>query len=296
MQHFLYFTWEHKDFGIDLGFFIIRAYSLMWALAFILGFLVMKHIVFKTEKVSDVYLEPFLFYTLVGCMLGARLGHVLFYQTELIWEHPLAVLLPISPDEQSSFLGINGYRFSGYQGLASHGATIGMIISTLLFHRKFPKLNLLWLFDRLVMAVPIGGALIRIGNFFNSEIVGKESDLPWAVKFMYQSAEYGNVIPRHPAQLYEALGYIILFLMLYFIYTKTDKRNYKGWMFGFFFVILWTIRFIVEFFKEPQGSEKLAQLFGNSLNNGQLLSIPFIIFGFYLMFVAKQYNQPPIKE
>jgi len=297
MNHFLYITWDlgSPSPGIDLGFFVIRYYSLMWALAFYVGLETMKRIVFKTEKVDPSYLEPFLFHTIIGCMIGARLGHVIFYQTELLWEHPLAVLLPISPDPDGSVFGIlKGYTFSGFAGLASHGATLGMIISTYIFHRKYPKLNLYWLIDRLILTIPIGGALIRIGNFFNSEIIGKVANYPWCVNFI-QAAEFDGR-PRHPTQLYEALGYIILFFILVWIYYKTDKRRYRGWMFGFFFMVLWLIRFFVEFYKEPQGEEALAKWFNLGLNNGQLLSIPFIILGIVMMITAKKYTHPPVKE
>ncbi len=287
MLNLLYYTWDAGEVpGIDLGFFVIRYYSLMWVLAFVSGYYIMKWI-FTREKVDLKYLEPFLTYSIVGCMVGARLGHVLFYEPELFKEDPLSVFLPFSFKD--------GFRFTGFAGLASHGATIGFLISTYLFHRKFKELDLVWLFDRLVLAIPIGGALIRLGNFFNSEIVGKPYDGPTAVLFPHQ-AGYGDIVPRHPAQLYEAGAYVVLFIVLMLIYGLTNKKDYRGWIFGFFLVCLWTIRFFVEYFKEPQGKEDLAEAIGLGLNNGQLLSIPFIIFGMYLMIKAKKYHKQIVKK
>ncbi len=283
MINLLYTTWDLGEVpGIDLGFFVIRYYSLMWILAFVSGYQIMKYI-FKKEGIDEKYLEPFLTYSILGCMIGARLGHVIFYEPELFREDFWSVFLPFSFKD--------GIRFTGFAGLASHGATIGFLISTFLFYRKYHKeFDLVWLFDRLVIAVPIGGALIRLGNFFNSEIVGKPYEGSLAVLFPHQ-AGYGAIVPRHPAQLYEAFGYVVLFIILAFIYTQTNRKDYKGWLFGFFLVFLWTIRLTVEFFKEPQGKEELAQSINIGLNNGQLLSIPFILLGFYLMFNAKKYKK-----
>ena len=133
-----------------------------------------------------------------------------------------------------------------------------------------------------------GGAAIRVGNFINSELVGKPSDLPWAVKFVQQSAGYGdNLIARHPAQLYEAICYVIIFFIIWHIYRKTDKKYHQGYIFGLFFVLLWCVRFFVEFFKEDQGDEFVAQALNIGLNNGQILSIPFIIVGVIVMMTSK---------
>ncbi len=279
----LLYTWDvGKVPGIDLGFFVIRYYSLMWVFAFVSGYQIMKYMFIK-EKVDLKYLEPFLTYSILGCMIGARLGHVIFYEPELFKEDFFSVFLPFSFKE--------GIKFTGFAGLASHGATIGFLISTFLFYRKYhQEFDLVWLFDRLVIAVPIGGALIRLGNFFNSEIVGKEFHGTWAVEFPHAHG-YGEVVPRHPAQLYEAGAYVLLFIILAFIYTQTNKKDYRGWIFGFFLVCLWTIRLVIEIFKEPQGDEKLANALDLGLNNGQLLSIPFILFGVYLMLSAKKYKK-----
>lgn len=277
MSHLLYIIWD-PSLGIHLGNFTLRYYSLMYVIAFGLGFYLMD-IIFKKDHINRKLLDPLFIYMFLAVILGARLGHVLFYQKELFVEDPLAVFLPIrtKPD----------FEFTGFQGLASHGAAIGILISLYLFSRKYLKRNILWILDRIVIPVAIGGMFIRFGNFINSEIVGKvcSENLPWGVLFIQQDThEYGVVSPRHPAQLYEALGYFLLFISLLYIYFRTDKKKYLGWIFGYFLIILFGIRFIVEFFKEPQGKEYINWL---GLNTGQWLSIPFIIAGILILITAK---------
>ena len=212
---------------------------------------------------------------------------------------------------------INGYEFTGFTGLASHGAAIGIIIGMYLLSRKYKDLKMLWVLDRVVITVAIGAFFVRLGNFFNSEINGKITDESFilATKFVRDSddmpaasalqitkeqtvnaayaalennpkfAEYFNAIPfRHPAQLYEGVAYIFVFLILYYFYWKTDKKNQSGFLFGLFLVLLWTIRFFVEFVKKSQGGfEETLGL----LSTGQWLSIPFILVGLYFMFRKK---------
>lgn len=304
-MHLLKFDWNPST-GIDIiGNFKIHYYSLMWLLAFIIGYQIMK-VIFKKEKVSQEYLEPLFLYTVLATMLGARLGHVIFYQPELIKEDFFSIFLPFK------FKG--GFEFTGFQGLASHGAAIGIIIGMYLYRKKYTFKSLMWLFDRIIITIPIGGAFVRFGNFINSEIIGEKSgDFPLGVRFIqnyYNKYEivrdtgiknakdaYAAVtdnpkfqylldaVPyRHPAQLYEAFFYVILFIILWVIYTKTKKAQQEGFLFGVFLVLLWTIRFFVEFFKEPQGDEFINWF---NLNTGQWLSIPFILVGFYLMFFYK---------
>ncbi|SUP52115.1 Prolipoprotein diacylglyceryl transferase [Weeksella virosa] len=145
----------------------------------------------------------------------------------------------------------------------------------------------MWILDRIAVVVPLGGAAVRFGNFMNSEIVGKPSDLPWAVKFLAQSSSYGEVVPRHPAQLYEALGYIILGFIMWTLYQKIQYRKQMGALLGVFLFFLFLIRFIVEFFKENQGKEAVAETINVGLNNGQILSIPFMLIGLYLFISSK---------
>lgn len=289
--------------GIDIvGNFKLHFYSLMWVIAFILGWYIMKRI-FTKEKVSLEYLDPLFIYTVLATMLGARLGHVLFYQSELIKEDFFSIFLPFSFK--------NGVEFTGFQGLASHGAAIGIILGMYLYRRNYKYKSLLWILDRVVISVASGAVFIRIGNFINSEIIGKESgDFPLGVRFIqdyynkYEALRITGIknvekaydaianntklldlVPyRHPAQLYESFCYIFVFLALWYFYLKTPKKDQSGFLFGLFLILLWTIRFFVEFVKEPQGEEYINWL---GLNTGQWLSLPFILIGLYFMFVYK---------
>ncbi len=266
--------------GIQLGPVTLHFYSLMFVFAFGFGYILMTRI-FKIDNVNQKYLEPLFTWTLIGTILGARLGHVIFYQPELFKEDFWSVFLPISTK--------NGFKFTGFSGLASHGATIALIFTTLYYSFKIIKKNPFWVYDRLGIVVALGGAFVRMGNFFNSEIVGKPADpnSPFALLFPQQSSEYGLTVPRYPSQLFEAVGYVALFILLWVLYRKTDKKYQQGWLFGLFFIILWAIRFFVEFLKEPQGDEFI-QIGG--LNTGQVLSIPFMIAGVVIMIISKKFK------
>lgn len=302
-MHLLQFDWNPLT-GIDIvGNFKIHFYSLMWVAAFVIGWQIMKRI-FKRENIKIEYLDPLFIYTVLATMLGARLGHVIFYQSELILQDPLSVLLPFR------FKG--GFEFTGFQGLASHGAAIGIIIGMYLYRRKYTYKSLMWILDRIVIPVASGAVFIRIGNFINSEIIGKITDSPLGVRFIqehYNKREITQItgikdvkkayqavtdnpqfqslldaVPfRHPAQLYESFCYVFVFLILVFFYLKTKKSEQTGFLFGLFLVMLWTVRFFVEFVKEAQNVERSDW----ALNTGQWLSIPFILIGFYFMFVYK---------
>ena len=271
---FLQIVWEPSSDGIRLfGDFKIHYYSLMWMLAFVLGYQIMKKI-YKNEEQSEKKLESLFMYSVLGIMIGARLGHVIFYQSELFREDFFSVFLPFK------FSG--GFEFTGFRGLASHGATIGMITSMYIYNKKVLKKSVLWILDRVVIACALGGIFIRIGNFFNSEIIGKAAaeGLPWAVVF-----KAVDNIPRHPGQLYEALGYIFVFLIVNSIYWRTKKGLQEGYLFGLFLLLLMTVRVFVEQFKIAQVDGREDWILG--LNTGQVLSIPFIMIGIYFMFFYK---------
>lgn len=270
MMHFLSFVWDPSK-GIDLGFFMIRYYSLMFVVAFVLGWFITKRI-FKNEKESDAKLDSLFIYMVIAILLGARLGHVLFYQTELLWQDPLSVLLPFS--------FVPEIEYTGFQGLASHGAAIGVIIAMFIYSKKVLKRPVLWILDRVVIPVACGAIFVRIGNFINSEIIGKATNSDFGVVFKQLEEDSA----RHPAQLYESFGYIFVFAALWFMYWKTNKGQQRGFLFGLFLVLLWTVRFIVEFVKEAQVDER-ADWF---LNTGQLLSIPFVIIGLYFMVTSSK--------
>ena len=269
--------------GIHLGPITLHFYSLMFICAFGLGYVLMRRM-FTIDHVNQKYLEPLFTWTLIGTILGARIGHVVFYQPELFKEDFWSVFLPISTK--------NGLKFTGFSGLASHGATIALILTTLYYSYKIIKKNPFWVYDRLGIVVSIGGAFVRLGNFFNSEIIGKPVDenSPFALLFPQQSSEYGVTVPRYPTQLFEAFGYVCLFILLWVLYRKTDKKYQQGWLFGLFFIILWAVRFFVEFLKEPQGDEFI-QFAG--LNTGQILSIPFMIAGLVIMIYSKNNTIAP---
>jgi len=308
MTQFLSITWNPSE-GLDLGFFMIRYYSLMFVVAFGLGWFIMKHI-FQREGESLEKLDKLFIYTLVATLLGARLGHVFFYDWDYFKNHPAEILLPFRFSPK--------FEFTGFAGLASHGAAIAIILTMVYYSRKIIHRPLLWVLDRVVIPVTSGGIFVRFGNFMNSEILGRETsaDLPTAVRFIrgednlgkrevmartginnydeaYKAVETNpqfssilDAIPyRHPAQLYEAMGYVIVFAIIFYMYWKTNARKSHGLIFGVFLVLLWTVRFVVEFVKESQGGFE-----GENpvLLTGQWLSIPFIIAGFILIFTANR--------
>ena len=264
-MQFLSYTWDPSA-GIDLGFFMIRYYSLMFVIAFVLGWYLMKKI-YTHEGLSQEKLDSLFIYMVIAILLGARLGHVIFYQPELFTQDPLSILLPIRT--------VPDFKFTGFQGLASHGAAIGVIISMYFYAKKVLKKPILWILDRVVIPVASGGVFVRIGNFINSEIIGKPTQSDFGVIFK----QLGEDFPRHPAQLYESFCYIFVFLILWYVYWKTNKRKQMGFLFGLFLVLLWTVRFFIEFIKEAQVDERADWV----LNTGQLLSIPFIILGVYFI-------------
>lgn len=272
-MHALQIVWDPATQGISIGSFTIHYYSMMWMVAFILGWYITKKI-YRNENETDQKLDSLFIYSVLGIMIGARVGHVVFYQSELITQDPLSIFLPFK------FAG--GFEFTGFRGLASHGAAIGMIISMYLYNKKVLKRSVVWILDRVVVPVALGAVFVRIGNFFNSEMIGKEAsaDLPWAIVFK----DYDE-LARHPGQLYEAFGYVFVFLILWYLYWKTKKREQLGFLFGLFLVLLMTVRLFVENFKIEQVAGRDDWLF--TLNTGQVLSIPFILIGLYFMFYYK---------
>ena len=274
----MYFTkieWAPSETLFNIGSFGIHYYSLMFIIAFGLGYYLMKKI-FDEEKISLEYLESLFVYMVLSILLGARLGDVFFYSWDYYQNHLLEILLPIKDTPQ-------GYIFTGFRGLASHGAVIGSLIGLYLYRLKFRERSLLWLLDRVTIPVAIGASFVRLGNFFNSEIVGKYSNSNFGVVFLNR----GENLPRHPAQLYESFSYFLLFYFLRQVY-KTEKKHKEGYLIGLFFVGMFTIRFIIEFIKESQGGfEEILGL----ISTGQWLSVPFILLGLFLMFrIPKNIN------
>ncbi|WP_185877369.1 prolipoprotein diacylglyceryl transferase [Blattabacterium cuenoti] len=261
--------------------FPIYVYSIMFIISFILGWLIMKYI-YHNDNINCEYLDPLLRYTFFGTLIGARLGQVFFYDFLYFYDHCIEIFFPIKENKNNYLLGIiKGYEYSGYRGFSSHGAIIGVILSSFLYKKKFLKnKSFFWLCDRLCIISSISGVFIRIGNFFNSEIIGKPCYLPWGVRFFKANIET-LIIPRHPTQIYESTAYLFTFLFLLYFYKK--KKLCNGFLSGIFFILIWSFRFLIEFLKEPQGIEFIKI---NNLNTGQCLSIPFIIFGLFLIFFS----------
>jgi prolipoprotein diacylglyceryl transferase len=273
-MHFLQIVWDPKSEGINLfGNFTIHYYSMMWMLAFILGWYIMKRI-YTHENQTEEKLDSLFIYSVLGIMIGARLGHVIFYQPELFKDDFFSIFLPFRFKPE--------VEFTGFRGLASHGAAIGMILSMYLYNKKILQESVLWILDRVVIPAALGAIFVRIGNFFNSEMIGKPADesLPWAIVF-----KNFDDVARHPGQLYEAVGYIFVFLILWFLYWKTKKSEQTGFLFGLFLVLLMTVRLYVEQFKIEQVTGREDWILG--MNTGQVLSIPFILIGLYFMFMYK---------
>jgi phosphatidylglycerol---prolipoprotein diacylglyceryl transferase len=360
-----YMIWNGSPEIFSIGTFALRWYGLFFALGFLITQQILYYM-FKKEGKPQKDVETLTIYMVVATILGARLGHVIFYQPEIIWENPLGIFLPFE---------LSPFRFTGLQGLASHGAAIGILFALWLYSRKNkPGQSYLQILDRIVILVALTGALIRLGNFFNSEIIGKPTDSPAAVVFVnkltealeerksggkeiIESVEYqqnpdvpkgangriplsiyiffqpgiteddartfveysvkdllsnrlyeffdegnmpidyelatqknGNLgakiktfgIARHPAQLYEALSSLLLFVVLYLIWARYKENLRPGLIFGIFLIVLWTLRFAYEFLKEPQESfEEELPLF-----MGQILSIPLIIAGILVLIYA----------
>lgn len=262
------FEWAPNETIFKIGSFGLHYYSLMFVIAFTVGFYMMKKF-YQHEKVSEEYLEPLFIFTIVGTLLGARLGEVFFYNWDYYQNNLAEILLPIK-------ITTDGVEFTGYRGLASHGAAIGIITSLYLYQRKYSYRPLLWVLDRLCITVAFAGIFIRIGNFFNSEIVGLYSNSDFGVVFLNR----GEVLPRHPVQLYESFGYLVVFLILRHLYWNTNRKDQTGFLFGAFFVLLFGVRFIAEFVKESQGGFETSL---GLLSTGQWLSIPLILVGFYLL-------------
>ncbi|MBT4679657.1 MAG: prolipoprotein diacylglyceryl transferase [Flavobacterium sp.] len=279
-MNFLSITWD-PSLGIDLGFFTIRWYSLMFVAAFILGLRLMKKIYIE-EKIPLEKLDTLFMYTFISMLVGMRLGEVFFYSWDYYKNNLLEIILPIkrAAGESAIFGLIEGWKFTGYTGFASHGAAIAIIVTMYWYSRKHLNKPLLFILDRMAIVSALGAAFVRLGNFFNSEIYGKPTGSNFGVVFKSSDAE---MLPRHPTQLYEALCYLILFFVLWKFYWKTDKKQKTGFLFGVFMIGLWSARFFIEFFKEAQVDGREDWIL-NSLNTGQVLSIPLILIGLWLVF------------
>jgi prolipoprotein diacylglyceryl transferase len=276
-----YIPWSPSPIIFSLGGFEIRYYSLFFALGFILGYMMIHRMVVK-EGENPKILDSFLVYVVIGTIIGARLGHCFFYDWEYFSKHPLEIILPVQFEPT--------FQFTGFRGLASHGGAAGIFIALLLLARKQKK-SVFWYLDKLAVVVPLAAMFIRLGNLMNSEIVGDPTNLPWAFQFSLMDSEGGKqdpMAPRHPTQLYEAIGYLITFGFMVWYYANRYGKVMHGHVFGVFFAILFAFRFFIEYTKLNEGIGEDALL-----NMGQILSIPFVIAG---VAVALIKNKTPKEE
>ena len=281
MTFLLSIDWNPSTELFKIGSFAIRYYSLMFIISFVLGSYLMKKI-FIADKIAIEKLDPLFMYVVIATILGARLGHVFFYDWAYFQNHLSEIILPIRyvKGEALLFGMIKNYTFTGFAGLASHGAAVGIILSLYFYSKKVINKPFLFILDRVGIIVALAGFFIRIGNLMNSEIIGK----PTHSNFGFVFKKLGEDFPRHPTQLYEAFSYLIIFFVLWRIYWKTDKKEQLGYLFGVFFALLWTVRFVIEFLKEPQVEERTTWL----LNTGQWLSIPLVLIGLYFMLTSSK--------
>ena len=276
MNELLYITWNPS---VEFGPF--RWYGLCWLIGLALAYLIVKRL-YKEQKIKDELFDPLFFYCFIGILLGARLGHCIFYEPDYFltsFKGFIEMFIPIR------FLEDGGWKFVGYQGLASHGGTLGLIIALWLYVKR-TKLSIWTVLDNIAIATGTTACFIRLGNLMNSEIIGKVTDVPWAFIF-----ERVDMLPRHPGQLYEAIAYAILFVIMWTIYKKSQKPKAKsqmpivgtGWYFGLCLTYIFTFRFFIEYTKELQEAFEASL----PLDMGQILSIPFIIIGVVCMLRAK---------
>ena len=266
----LFVRWDVNPTMISIGSFEIRYYGLMWALALGISAYIFSRII-KREGYPDKLFDSIFWYGVLSTIIGARLGHCLFYdpgQYLTSGKGFVEMLLPIK------FLAGGGWKFTGYEGLASHGGTLGLMIALWLYCRK-TKLHYMDVVDMIAVATPITACFIRLANLMNSEIIGNPTDVPWAFVF-----ERVDMLPRHPGQLYEAIAYLILFFIMIYLYKNYSKKLHRGFFFGLCLAYIFTFRFFIEFVKQNQEAFEDNMMF----NMGQWLSVPFIIIGFYFMF------------
>ena len=278
---FNYIQWSPRLEALSLGPFSIRWYSLCWLIGLALAYFIVRKLFYEQDIAirkkrvkgkweEENLFEPLFIYCFLGILIGARLGHCLFYQPDFFLssgKHFIEMLLPIH------YLPDGGWKFTGYEGLASHGGTIGIMIALWLY-AKWSKLPILTIIDNICIATPVTACFIRLGNLMNSEIIGKVTDVPWAFIF-----ERVDMQPRHPGQLYEAIAYAIFFFIGWYFYKKKPERVGTGFFFGLCLTLIFTFRFFIEYTKDIQEEFEAGML----LNMGQILSIPFVVFGIWLI-------------
>ena len=269
-----YIVWQPDIEAFHLGPFAVRWYGLMWVIGIVLAYLLVQRL-YKEQKIKDEYFDPLAFYCFFGILIGARLGHCLFYEPDYFLTSGKGLIEMILPIR---FLPEGGWKLIGYAGLASHGGTLGLMIALWMYVRK-TKLSIWMVLDNIAIVTGSTACCIRLGNLMNSEIIGKITDVPWAFIF-----EHVDAVPRHPGQLYEAIAYAILFVIMWTLHKKMPEKIGTGWYFGFCLTYIFTFRFFIEYTKEIQEAFEASL----PIDMGQILSIPFIILGTYCMIKAKK--------
>ena len=267
----LFIHWNPDIFLFHIGSFGVRWYSLCWAIGLISVYL-LEHKLFREQRIPEEKFDPLVYYCFFGILIGARLGHCLFYEPEYYLSHLLEMLLPMKQDV------MGGWHLTGYEGLASHGGTLGLMIALCLYVRH-SGLKLLTVLDNIAIVTPVCACAIRMGNLMNSEIIGKVTDVPWAFIF-----ERVDMLPRHPGQLYEALCYAAFFGIHWFFYRRQPQKVGTGFFFGLCLTLIFTARIFIEYTKENQVDFENGMLF----NMGQLLSVPFVLLGLWSMWRSRK--------
>ena len=272
MLDFIY--WQPNEIAFHVGSYGVRWYGLCWLTGLTLGFFLMQWL-YKKHKYPDEKFEPLFLYVFIGVLVGARLGHCIFYQPDYFLtsgKHIVEMFLPIK------FLDGGGWKFIGYEGLASHGGVVGMLVGLYMYIRKY-KMPTWVVLDFMGICSGITATFIRLGNLMNSEIIGKQTDVPWA--FIFANVDQA---PRHPGQLYESLFYLFTFIVILLIYRKHPEKVGTGFYFGLCLTMIFTFRFLIEYTKEIQEAFEA----GLPIDMGQILSIPLIALGVWAMITSKK--------
>lgn len=284
-----YIDWQPNLELFSIGSFSLRWYSMMWVIGLLFAYFIVQRL-YKQQRIADEKFEPLFLYCFLGTLIGARLGHCIFYEPGYYLTSKIGLMEMFLPMHHT----VEGWKFTGYEGLASHGGTIGLFIGLLLYARKY-KMGLWTVIDNVAIATPLTCCCIRLGNLMNSEIIGNVTDVPWAFLFHTREAMIdGQLVPRHPAQLYEAIAYLLIFFVGLWIYhwdtTRTQKQSRAktqkttslvgtSFYFGYCVFTIFLFRFFVEFLKK----EQVAFEQDMPLDMGQLLSIPFVLIASYAM-------------
>ena len=266
--------WDPSISLVSIGNIEIRWYSALWCVGLALAYFIVARL-YRQQQIPQEKFDPLFIYCFLGILIGARLGHCLLYEPDYFLSHPLEMLLPMRETAE-------GWKFTGFAGLASHGGTAGLMVALWLYVRK-TGLNWMRVVDNIAIAVPITACCIRLGNLMNSEIVGKYTGTDWGFVFV----QNGDTLPRHPGQLYEAIAYFVFFWITLWLHRQWKERIGTGFFFGWCLTSIFTFRFFVEMFKEVQEPWELTMQQVIGINQGQLLSIPFIITGIYSLLGGK---------